>query len=175
MQNLPSFLKPPKSYFWRSHTLFPESWKIDADREIQRITQMSRNELIEYIKDLTGTIPPEMQFHSLRNKNFDDGRRAGDVYLVTINSIFGLLESRLEKVELNHINELIDINNVETVMNGDISSSDYTVLYLVHQSMIKHAKKQETMKQRQENRKCRRTLLGYIHRFEVCIGEKFRA
>ena len=43
-----------------------------------------------------------------------------------------------------------DIKNIEAVMAENISTSDYTALDLVHQHMVRIAKKTEAIKQRIE-------------------------
>ena len=51
-------------------------------------------------------------------------------------------------------------------MTGNISTSDYTALDLVHQRMVIKAKQTETIKQRIENRRLSRNLSGFVHRFQ---------
>ena len=169
----------PKSRFWQSDSAYiPERWEMDADEELQRIRKMSRVEFVEYIKDFTAS---EMsvfnlgkQFEDLTNMNFDDGRRAHDVFLVTMKTIFGLLQSRLDEMDndLKVLNN--DIKNIKTVMAENITSSDYTVLYLVHQNMVQKAKRLEiiTKENRPENRRLCRMVLGFVHRVEVWIRQK---
>ena len=139
---------------------------------------MSRVEFVEYIKDFTTSDMSVFnlgnQFDDLTDKNFDDGRRAHDVFLVTMKSIFDLLQSRLDEMDndLKVLNN--NIKNIDIVMHGNLISSDYTVLYLVHQVMVKKAKRLEilTKENRPENRRLCRMMLGFVHRVEVWIRQK---
>ena len=165
-------------YFWQAWSACrPETWKMDADEEFRRISKMPRAELLEYIKVIANGFPGmnlTRQFSDLANKSFDDGKRAQDVFLSTLKSIFDLMQSRLVDIDndLKALNN--DMGNVETVMAGNITSSDYTVLYLVHQIMVKKAKRLEILakENRPENRKYCRMVLGFIHRVEVSLGLK---
>ena len=174
--------EPRPSYFWNSWSACTaEQWKKDADLEATKIDKMTRGQLIEYVMDLTRsstTIQYYMnmrnQFQDLLNKTFQDGRKADDVFRVTMKSIFEKLQSRLTDVnlvdhEFIYITE--DIKSIEAVMTGNISTSDYTALFLVHQRMVRRAKQLEptAIKQRIENRKHSRNLSGFIHRFQNII------
>ena len=174
--NLPGWLqKTPKSAFWKCDaTWTPETWKIKANEESQKIDEMSRVALIEYIKDFTGTpvatVNLKKQLLEFVDKDFEDGRPAQVVFRETMKSIFDKLQTRLGEFDVHHIHETDDIRNVRKLMTGDISTSDYTVLYLVHRHMVKKAKQIETMKQKQENGKYSRILLGFIYRYKAYIN-----
>ena len=171
-------------YFWQAWSACrPETWKMDADEEFRRISKMPRAELLEYIKVIVNGLPGmnlRRQFWDLANKSFDDGRRAQDVFLSTLKSIFDLLQSRL--VETDHDLDVLgnDIKNIEIVMSGNITSSDYTVLFLVHQKLVKKEKRLATMakdkipenRKLPENRKYCRMLLGFMHQVERAIEHK---
>lgn len=164
--------EPRPSYFWNAWSACTaERWKLDADLETQKIEKMTREQLIEYITDLTRkhkhfATNMRKQFADLADKNFQDGRRADIVFRATLKSIFELLPSRLNDVNLIDVEcvyKCEDIKNIETVMAGNISASDYTALLCVHQSMTREAKQLEATKQRIENRKLSRHLSGFIH------------
>ena len=111
------------------------------------------------------------QYEDLVNKNFRDGRRADVVFRATMESIFDKLQSRLNDenlIDVECIYNTEDITSLETVMAGNMSTSDYSALFLVHQCMVKKGKHlvydRETTKQRIENRKHSRHLSGFIHR-----------
>ena len=175
--------EPRPSYFWNAWSACtPERWKMDADLEAQKIDKMTREQLIEYVMDLTMSstvndglkylLNMEKQFADLADKNFQDGRRADIVFRATLKSIFELLQSRLNDVNLidfECVYKSEDVKNIDTVMAGNISTSDYTALLLVHQYMIREAKQLETTKQRIENRKLSRHLSGFIHRLSYWI------
>ena len=172
--------EPRPSYFWNARSACTaERWKMDADLEAQKIDKMTRGQLIEYIVDLTvssslkeGSAPSNnmrKQFTDLIGKNFQDGRRADIVFKVTMKSIFEKIQSRLNDVnliDLECIYNTNDIKSIQAVMNGNISTSDYTALCLVYQRMVRRAKELETTKQRIENRKhsrntCRVSFIGF--------------
>ena len=170
--------EPRPSYFWNAWSACtPERWKMDADNESIKIDKMTRGQLVEYVMDLTDcsfTKDPdpwgnmEKQFMDLVDKNFEDGRRADVVFRATMNSIFEKLQSRLNDVnfiDTDCIYNTDDIKNIEAVMTGNISTSDYTALDLVHQRMVRKAKKTEAIKQRIENRRLSRNLSGYVYFF----------
>ena len=182
--------EPRPSYFWNAWSACTaERWKMDADLEAQKIDKMTRNQLIEYVMDLTrfqdpvwflhGSAPlnnMRKQFTDLIGKNFQDGRRADTVFRVTMKSIFEKIQSRLNDVnliDLECIYNTEDIKSIEAVMAGNISTSDYTALFLVHHCMVKKGKHilydRETTKQRIENRKHSRNLSGFIHRLQNLI------
>ena len=179
--------EPRPSYFWNAWSACtPERWKMDADLEIQKIGKMTREQLIEYVMDLTRSSTVEgglkyalnmrKQYEDLVNKNFRDGRRADIVFRATMESIFDKLQSRLNDVNLIDVECIYnteDIISLETVMAGNMSTSDYTALFLVHQCMVKKGKHlvydRETTKQRIENRKHSRHLSGFIHRLSGWI------
>ena len=174
--------EPRPSYFWNAQSACTaERWKMDADLEAQKIDKMTRSQLIEYVMDLTGLQDScrwnmRKQFADLVNKNFQDGRRADIVFRETIKSIFEKLQSRLNDVNLVDVECVYtteDIRSIEEVMTGDISTSDYTALFLVHHCMVKKGKHilydRETTKQRIENRKHSRNLSGFIHRLQNLI------
>ena len=177
--------EPRPSYFWNAWSACtPERWKMDADLEAQKIDKMTREQLIEYVMDLTMSstvndglkyaLNMRKQFADLADKNFQDGRRADTVFRVTMKSIFEKIQSRLNDVnliDLECIYNTEDIKSIEAVMAGNISTSDYTALFLVHQRMVRRAKQLETTKQRIENRKHSRNLSGFIHRFQNLILE----
>ena len=179
--------EPRPSYFWNAQSACTaERWKMDADLEAQKIDKMTRDQLIEYVMDLTRSQDPvgflhgsaswnmRRQFEDLVNKNFQDGRRADIVFRETIKSIFEKLQSRLNDVNLVDVECIYtteDIKSIEAVMTGDLSLSDYTVICLVRQRMVRKAKQLETTKQRIENRKHSRNLSGFIHRFQNLILE----
>ena len=180
--------EPRPSYFWNAWSACTaERWKMDADLEAQKIDKMTRGQLIEYVMDLTrfqdpvwflhGSAPMNnmrKQFTDLIGKNFQDGRRADTVFRVTMKSIFEKIQSRLNDVnliDLECIYNTEDIKSIEAVMAGNISTSDYTALFLVHQRMVRRAKQLETTKQRIENRKHSRNLSSFIHRFQNLILE----
>ena len=181
--------EPRPSYFWNAWSACTaERWKMDADLEIQKISKMTREQLIEYVMDLTKSQDPvgfvhgsaswnmRKQYEDLVNKNFRDGRRADIVFRATMESIFDKLQSRLNDVNLIDVECIYnteDIISLETVMAGNMSTSDYTALFLVHQCMVKKGKHlvydRETTKQRIENRKHSRHLSGFIHRLSGWI------
>ena len=179
--------EPRPSYFWNARSACTaERWKMDADLEAQKIDKMTRDQLIEYVMDLTRSQDPvgflhgsaswnmRRQFEDLLSKNFQDGRRADTVFRVTMKSIFEKIQSRLNDVNLINLDCIYnteDIKSIEVVMAGNISTSDYTALFLVHQRMVRRAKQLETTKQRIENRKHSRNLSGFIHRFQNLILE----
>ena len=180
--------EPRPSYFWNAWSACTaERWKMDADLEAQKIDKMTRGQLIEYVMDLTrfqdpvwflhGSAPMNnmrKQFTDLIGKNFQDGRRADTVFRVTMKSIFEKIQSRLNDVnliDLECIYNTDDIKSIEAVMTGNISTSDYTALFLVRQRMVRRAKQLETTKQRIENRKHSRNLSSFIHRFQNLILE----
>jgi len=171
--------EPRPSYFWNAWSACTaEQWKKDADLEAQKIDKMTRGQLIEYVMDLTRnwilTRNMRNQFQDLLDKAFQDGRRADEVFRVTMKSIFEKLQFRLNDdnlidVEFIYITE--DIKSIEAVMTGNISAPDYTALFLVHQRLVRRAKQLEpaAIKQRIENRKHSRNLSGFIHRFQNII------
>ena len=179
--------EPRPSYFWNAWSACtPERWKMDADLEIQKIGKMTREQLIEYVMDLTRSSTVEgglkyalnmrKQYEDLVNKNFRDGRRADIVFRATMESIFDKLQSRLNDenlIDVECIYNTEDITSLETVMAGNMSTSNYTALFLVHQCMVKKGKHllyvRETTKQRIENRKHSRHLSGFIHRLSGWI------
>ena len=188
MENFANLAISPKkvkfSSFWRAESVCkPETWKNDADEEFRSISEMPRAQLLEYIRDVThGLLGMNLrrQFADLERKNFEDGTRGQDVFLATMKSIFDLLQSKL--VTFDHDLEVLgnDIKNIEIVMSGNITSSDYTVLFLVHQKMVKKEKRLATMAKEKipenrklpENRKYCRMLLGFMHQVERAIEHK---
>ena len=179
--------EPRPSYFWNARSACTaERWKMDADLEAQKIDKMTRDQLIEYVMDLTRLQDPvgflhgsaswnmRKQLEDLVDKNFQDGRRAEIVFREMINSIFEKLQSRLNDVnliDLECIYNTKDFKSIQAVMNGNISTSDYTALCLVYQRMVRRTKQLESIKQRIENRKHSRNLSGFIHRFQNLILE----
>ena len=179
--------EPRPSYFWNARSACTaERWKMDADLEAQKIDKMTRDQLIEYVMDLTRLQDPvgflhgspswnmRKQLEDLVDKNFQDGRRAEIVFREMINSIFEKLQSRLNDVnliDLECIYNTKDFKSIQAVMNGNISTSDYTALCLVYQRMVRRTKQLESNKQRIENQKHSRNLSGFIHRFQNLILE----
>ena len=179
--------EPRPSYFWNARSACTaERWKMDADLEAQKIDKMTRDQLIEYVMDLTRLQDPvgflhgspswnmRKQLEDLVDKNFQDGRRAEIVFREMINSIFEKLQSRLNDanlIDLECIYNTKDFKSIQAVMNGNISTSDYTALCLVYQRMVRRTKQLESNKQRIENQKHSRNLSGFIHRFQNLILE----
>ena len=171
--------EPRLSNFWNAWSASTaERWEVDAGNEAKKIDKMTRDQLVEYVMDVTkyslteGSVPLAnmmYQFVDLVDKNFQDGRRADVVFRTTMNSIFEKLQSRLNDVnfiDTERINKTDDIKNIEAVLAENISAFDYTALDLVHQRMVRKAKQAETIKQRIENRRLSRNLSGFVHRFQ---------
>ena len=119
---------------------------MDVANESKKVHQMKRPVLIEYINDLTTT-------HSVSailniRKQFWDLRRIGakEVFATSMKHLFYKLQTCLHETvgDFDHILDG-DITNIETVMAGNISTADFTALFLVHQHMVRQAKLEEEL------------------------------
>ena len=175
----------PRSDFWKfDSSNGPEPYLKDSCEEIVKIHYLTNDELIEYIKDFTLEPPAAGQvrnlFQSLEHLIVEYGNgliySAQDIFIHEMRQVFNKLKCRLKNLEnmldisnlRNHYN---DTKNVKTLMAENMSTSDNTVLFLVQRNMVQ--KRMELTKKWNEIRKCRRELLWFIHRLEVCIERKF--
>ena len=75
-------------------------------------------------------------------KQFSDLKRIGDeeVFDPTMNSLFDKLQIPLHETvgDVDQANE--DITSIETVMDGNILTVNFTALFLVYQHMVRHEK-----------------------------------
>ena len=144
---------------------------------------MTSDELIDYIKDFTLKPPAASDirnlFESLRFRTLEYGNGliyyAQDIFILEMQQLFNKLKHRLKnfekKLDINTLrNHFSDTKNIKALMAENISISDYTVLFLVHRHMVQ--KRMELTRKWNEIRKCRRDLLWFIHRLEVCIERK---
>ena len=174
----------PKSDFWKfDSSNGPEPWIRNTRGESQKIDSMTSDELIDYIKNFTLAPPAASDirnlFESLRFRTLEYGNGliyyAQDIFILEMQQLFSKLKRRLKnfekKLDINTLrNHFNDTKNIKAVMDVNIQTSDYTVLFLVHRHMVQ--KRMELTKKWNEIRKCRRDLLWFIHRLEVCIERK---
>ena len=171
----------PKSDFWKfdfSNGAAP--WIKEPWKESEKIDSMSRNELIEYVRDFTSSPPPASDvrnlFQSMYRMTLEYGNGlvycAQDIFILEMQQIFNNLNHRLKKIEkqLDCIYHVDDTTNVKVVMAENISTSDHTALFLVHRFMTQ--KQLEIENQRDGVQKLRRDLFWFKHRLEVCIERK---
>ena len=175
----------PKSDFWKfDSSNGPELYLKDSCEEVVKIHYLTNDELIDYIKDFTMEPPAAGHvrnfFQSLEDLIVEYGNgqiySAQDIFIHEMKQVFNKLKYCLKNAEKkldittlrNHFN---DTKNIKALMAENISTSDYTVLFLVHGHMVQ--KRIELTKKWNEIRKCRRDLLWFIHRLEVCIERKF--
>ena len=173
-------MKMPKSNFWKFDASWGNLWDSrGVYEESQKILPMSRNELIDYVKDLLLS-PPEASdisnlFQYLSRRQIEDGSghiyRAEDLFVAEMTRVFIDLRSRLKKMNVVNVYDNDDFKNIEMVMDGNISSPDYTALFLVHRYMDKN-QTLEITKQQNEIQKFRCDFQDFWHRFEACIGRK---
>lgn len=116
---------------------------MDAANESEKICKMKRPVLTEYIADLTTTHQVSAVLNMRRQ--FRDLRRIGakEVFVTTMKDLFDKLQSRLDETVGDIHQE--GITNIETVMAGNISTADFTALFLVHQHMVRQEKLEEKL------------------------------
>ena len=174
--------EPKPSYFWNAWSACTaERWKMDAVNESERISKMERPVLIEYITELTTS-------HSVSaivnmGKQFLDLRRLGaeDVFVTTMNNIFIELQLRLLQTvgDADNSQNNEDITNIEIVMAGNVSTADFTALFLVHQYILRQAKLEAELepvshrntRHMNENQLCNHYLRGFQQwLMEITVG-----
>ena len=173
-----SGVKEPKpSYFWNAWSACTaERWKMDAVNESERISKMERPVLIEYITDLTTS-------HSVSaivnmGKQFSDLKRIGaeEIFYPTMKCLFDKLRLRLYETvgDVDQTNE--DIISIETVMDENISTANFTALFLVYQHMVRHEKLEaelEPASQRSTRRKNQNLIYNkHLNGFKKWLIEK---
>ena len=136
-----------RSVTWTINDLYdprPGTFKRVQDREFQMIVSMSKTQVINYgkyvltsrsnsmilIKIDHGLIYTRRSFHGL------SGPDAAAEYGNAIISILMKLKDRLDQ----EIQIFRDIKNVRKVMVSGVSLSDHTVLFCVHEHMVKMSK-----------------------------------
>ena len=171
----------PKSHFWKfDSSNGTEPWMSRGiSEEKRKIRFMAKDELIEYVKEILLS-PPEASdisklFESLWNYTVEDPRSgyiygADDIFVLEMTDVFIDVRSRLKRINVDNAYDPTDFENVETVMGGNISSSNYTAIFLVHQHMTK--KQLPITKKQNEIKKYRRDFQDFWDRFEACIGRK---
>ena len=174
--------EPKPSYFWNAWSACTaERWKMDAVNEAERISKMDRSVLIEYIMDLTTS-------HSVSaivnmGKQFLDLRRLGaeDVFVTTMKNFFVELQLRLLETvgDADNSQNNEDITNIEIVMAGNVSTADFTALFLVHQYILRQAKLEAELepashriaRHMNENQLCNHYLRGFQQwLMEITVG-----
>ena len=116
-------------------------WKIIQEEEFQKITSLSTEELFSYINHAVRTNWFEITLNHSAVYQYEfifgmTGPDAANEYEKTLMSIVMKLKNRLEEeVQISG-----DIQNVREVMAGNISVSDHTALFCVHNRMRKTAR-----------------------------------
>ena len=116
-------------------------------------------------------------------KQFLDLRRLGaeDVFVTTMNNIFVELQLRLLETvgDADNSQNNEDITNIEIVMAGNVSTADFTALFLVHQYILRQAKLEaelepashRNVRQMNENQLCNHYLKGFQQwLMEITVG-----
>ena len=181
-----SGVKEPKpSYFWNAWSACTaDQWKMDAVNESEKISKMKRHVLIEYIMDLT-TSQSVSAVLNMR-KQYLDLRKIGaqDVFATIMKNIFDKLQSRLHETvgdadKVFSIQNNEDITNIEKVMAGNVSTADFTALFLVHQYILRQAKLEaelepashRNIRHMNENQLCNHYLKGFKQwLIEITVG-----
>ena len=112
-----------------------------------------------------------------------DLRRLGaeDVFVTTMNNIFVELQLRLLETvgDADNSQNNEDITNIEIVMAGNVSTADFTALFLVHQYILRQAKLEaelepashRNVRQMNENQLCNHYLKGFQQwLMEITVG-----
>ena len=116
-------------------------------------------------------------------KQFLDLRRLGaeDVFVTTMNNIFVELQLRLLETvgDADNSQNNEDITNIEIVMAGNVSTADFTALFLVHQYILRQAKLEaelepashRNVRHMNENQLCNHYLKGFQQwLMEITVG-----
>ena len=122
-------------------TVTGRPWKIIQEEEFQKITSLSTEELFSYISHAVRSNWFEIELNHKAVYQYEfifgmTGPDAANEYEKTLMSIVMKLKNRLEEeVQISG-----DIQNVREVMAGNISVSDHTALFCVHNRMRKTAR-----------------------------------